>query len=197
MLALAAATPLLLARRARAGGAELNAAAAFIRSTGQEFEAAATASCRSVAEQQGLQPLIDRVVDVDGLARFCLGRFWPRATAGQRRDYLALFHRVLVQQVVGWACLYPYRPGQVVLGAPKWQGREIAVPMTVTKSGAPSVALVWMVRAEAGGLRITDLVAGGVSLRLLVQSDYSSFIARHGEDIGRLIEALGRQAAKG
>ncbi len=38
---------------------------------------------------QRLGDYIDVSVDVDGIARFCLGRFWQRASAEQQREFVA------------------------------------------------------------------------------------------------------------
>jgi phospholipid transport system substrate-binding protein len=81
---LALASPALVAPvRARAE-TDTAQAAAFIKQTGQEM-ATLIGGAPTVAEKRRLlQPFIDRVVDVDGVARFCLGRHWRQATPAQQ-----------------------------------------------------------------------------------------------------------------
>jgi ABC-type transporter MlaC component len=42
-----------------------------------------------------------------------------------------------------------------------------------------------------------DVIAEGVSLRLTIRSDYNAYLARHGDSIDALIEALRQQACDG
>ncbi|HEV7214526.1 MAG TPA: ABC transporter substrate-binding protein, partial [Chloroflexota bacterium] len=79
-------------------GAEAGSAA-FIRQSGNEL-ATLAGSAKTPAGRHHLAAFIDRVVDVDAVARFCLGRFWRRATAVQRQQYEAAFGRVLVNSVI-------------------------------------------------------------------------------------------------
>jgi phospholipid transport system substrate-binding protein len=72
----------------------------FIRHTGNDLTSLADGAATSDAERPRLQDFLDRVVDVNGVARFCLGRFWSTASNGQQRTYLALFRRVSLRNVV-------------------------------------------------------------------------------------------------
>ena len=62
-------------------------AAAFIRQVGNRIAAILAAPGSLAARKQRLADLIDRVVDVQGTARFCLGRYWHQASPQQQHDY--------------------------------------------------------------------------------------------------------------
>ena len=74
------------------GESNLEWAATFIRRSGEELSAIMAKAVTSEARRKLLQPFIDRVVDVDAVARFCLGRYWSQATVTQQQSYLRLFH---------------------------------------------------------------------------------------------------------
>src|SRR5215472_7500539 len=78
----------LLAPEIARADSDLGWAALFIRRSGEELSSIMAKAGSAEARRQLLQPFIDHVVDVDAVARFCLGRFWPRATAKQQQDYV-------------------------------------------------------------------------------------------------------------
>ena len=54
----------------------------------------------------------------------------------------------------------------------------------------------WVVEAE-GTPKVIDVIAEGTSLRLTQRSDYSAYLARNGNSVQALIDALKQQAAAG
>ena len=184
-----------LPRGARAGS-DAAQAAAFIREAGQEL-GALVGGARSVAEKrQRLRPFIDRVVDVDAVGRFCLGRYWRTATPAQQREYLRLFHGVLLTNVVSRMGDYQHTEVHVILGQPDAREDGVHVPTVVERTGNAPARVVWLVRTDEGAPRVIDVIAEGASLRLTVRNDYNSFLAQHGDNIDALIEALRQQAAQ-
>src|SRR5690242_18659263 len=89
--ALLAASPFIAA----SGETGTSWAADYVRRIGDELAAIMANAGSAEARRQRLQPFIDRVVDIDGTARFCLGRFWRQATPMQQQEYVQLFHGVL------------------------------------------------------------------------------------------------------
>ena len=57
---------------------------AFIQQTGRELASLMSCVTSDSAKRERLMPFIDRVVDVDAVGRFCLGRYWAVATPEQR-----------------------------------------------------------------------------------------------------------------
>lgn len=173
------------------------AAVDFIRQAGGELAALANAAAASTAERPRLQAFIDRVADVDGVARFCLGRFWATASASQRQTYLALFHRVLVHNVTSWIGNHPKGSTHVTIERPLAAGQDIDVPTIVEQGDDPPGHVTWVVTTSAGDPKIIDVVVEGVSMRLTVRNDYASFIEHSNGGIDALIRALERQADSG
>jgi phospholipid transport system substrate-binding protein len=183
--------------RARAQNDHNAAVVDFIRQAGNELATLAKVATTSDAGRTRLQDFIDRATDVDGVARFCLGRFWTVASASQRQEYLGLFHRVLLRNVITWLGTHQQTSGHVTIGKPLPAGDDIDVPTIVDSANEPSAHITWVVSDAVSGLKIKDLIVEGVSLRLTVRNDYVSFIEHNNDDIDVFIRTLQRQVASG
>ena len=90
-LILAAATALFpLSVRAQA----TDKATAFVKSTGDRLVAIVNGPGAAATKRAAMTKILDSDVDVDGIGRFCLGRFWRQATPEQQKQYLTVFHEV-------------------------------------------------------------------------------------------------------
>lgn len=98
------------ARAATAG----EAASALIKTATDKLAAVVNGTGAIDARRQALTPIIDSVVDIAGVARFCLGRFWRTATPDQQKQYVSLFHGVLVNNIA--VKLGDYRGVKVTIG---------------------------------------------------------------------------------
>jgi phospholipid transport system substrate-binding protein len=147
-----------------------------------------------VAEKrQRLLPFLDRTVDVDGVARFCLGRYWALATPEQRAEYLRLFRIILANGVAGRLGDYQEGKTTVTTGRVEEQQDSFVVPTVVTRGNNPPNRVSWLVVRTAMGLRIADVTAEGVSLRLTQRNDYASYLSRNGGDVTKLLRAMAAQ----
>ena len=186
---------LLLAPLAARAETDPAQAATFVRQAGVDL-AATVSGAQSPADRQArLGPYLQRVVDEDGIARFCLGRYWTAATPEQRTEYLRLFRLVLLHGVVNRLGDYQAGSAKVSVNTPVQKPDGVYVPTVVERPGNKPVNITWMV-AEAGGtIRIEDVIAEGMSLRMTQRSDYASFLAHNGGNIDALLDALRKQVA--
>ena len=90
--------PAVLTPRAWASPAG-DRAAAFITTAGGKLVTAINGTGTLEQRHQVLGGIIDDAVDVNGVAHFCLGRFWRTATAAQQQQYLGLFRNALVVNI--------------------------------------------------------------------------------------------------
>ena len=171
---------------AQTGGAD-----AFVKSFADELVAVVNGPQDSAAQQAALRPVIDRNVDADDVARFCLGRFWNTATPDQRSKYVALFHQVLLTQISGH--LGEYRGVSITLTGSHVQNGEILVGSVINRPNQPPANVDWVVSTASGSPKVVDVLAEGTSLRLTQRQDYASYLVHHGEDIDKLIAAMQRQ----
>jgi phospholipid transport system substrate-binding protein len=187
----------LLARigPAAADADPLNQAAAFVRQAGNQFAVLAAAARGSEDGRRRLSAFIDEAVDVDAVARFCLGRFWRLATPEQQREYTGLFRQVLLNAVAGRLCDDPEGAASVVIAQPVQTPAGIDVPTVVQRSNVAPAHVTWTVSMASGRPKIIDVTAEGVSLRLTQRSDYQAFLNRNNQGIEALLSALRRQAS--
>lgn len=184
-----AAAPVLLPVAAHASVA---ADTAFLKSMGDELVAVVNGPGSTEEKHKKLQALVDKGVDVDGIARFCLGRFVRLATPEQLATYIKLFHGVLMRSITGHLGEYQ-GVGFSVDKSAAGDGGTI-VTTTVTRPNNAPAKVQWVIAQVDGQPKIEDVIAEGTSLRLTQQSDYSGFITQNNNNIGALIAAMQRQA---
>jgi len=80
---------------AQAGGH----ASDFIKGIGDKLVAAVNGPGSERDKRVRLTQIIDSGVDADGVARFCLGRFWRNAAPEQQKRHMELFHQVRVNNI--------------------------------------------------------------------------------------------------
>ena len=170
-----------------------SAASAFVDQTGKMLIAVVNGNAPLKEKQAQLVAVVDQRVDVNEIAQFCLGMFWRRATPAQQQDYLALFHRVLVNNITGR--LGEYRGVTFVIGRATPQGANTAVSSVVTRPGNAPNQVQWIISNASGQPKIVDVVAEGTSLRLTQRQDYYSYLSRNGNSIPAFLQAMHRQAA--
>lgn len=166
-------------------------AEAFIRQVGTAMVQVVNGNQSSAEKAQAMSRIVDQNVDVSGIARFCLGPFWRQASPAQQREYMDLFHRVLVLNID--AKMGAYQGVSFDMGAAtRAQGGEM-VATVVKRPSQPDARVDWVVQDIGGSLKIVDVIAEGTSLRVTQRSDYSSFIVHNNESIQALLDAMKRQ----
>lgn len=166
----------------------------FIRTTADRMIGIINGNEDFATKRSQLQTVVDDAVDIQQIARFCLGRYWRVAKPAQRQRFIQLFHRVLLDGVTGQ--ISGYRGVRIDLGRVTMQGETTTVRSTVTRPGQAAVDAEWVVAETATGLRIQDIVAEGVSMRLTRRTDYRSYLRRHGGKIESLLAAMHNQLAR-
>ena len=166
------------------------AAAVFVRRAGLELASTIGGAKSPEDKKVRLSAYLARVVDEDGIARFCLGRYWQVATPEQQAQYAQLFRRMLLLGIV--ERMGDLQSGQVsvVVNPVVTRPDGLYVPTVVERSGNKPVKITWLVTQDTGAMRISDVVAEGMSLRQTQRSDIASFLSRNGGDVGALITAM-------
>jgi len=181
---------------AQAGAGTLagDRAVAFIKTTTDQLVAITNTANTPAEKRRRLGVVLDAAVDLDDIARYCLGRFFNIATPDQRKQYTALFHDLMVTEIAGH--LGDYQGVRLTMGlARTFRDTEIVIT-TVDRPGAPSAQVDWVVGTGTGTPRIVDLVAEGTSMRITQASDFTAFLAHHQYNIQDLIEALRQKTAQ-
>lgn len=169
-------------------------ASAFIKSTGEQLIGVINGAGTPAAKRGSLTRILDAAVDVDGIARFCLGRFWRQATPEQQKLYVALFHQVLVTNIA--TKLGEYQGVKFNVVKTRQQEEDAVVSTTVDRPNNPPTVVDWIIGQPATAPKIIDVVAEGTSLRLTQRSDYAAFLSRNNGSIDALIAAMKQQTAQ-
>ena len=190
LLTALAAAP-LGSRRARADAT--GAATAFIDKLLHDLITVVNGPGSTDDKRAALEKIVDSTVDLNAVARFCLGRFWRVATADQQREYTTLFHRVLVLDITSKVGEYKGVSFTMARTTPREDGVIVSTIITLPNT-APSKA-DWLVSTATGSPKLVDVIAEGVSLRLTQRDDYAGYLARNNNSVQALIDAMRQQAA--
>ncbi|MSP01575.1 MAG: ABC transporter substrate-binding protein [Acetobacteraceae bacterium] len=188
LVCLASTVPPSIARAAD----EAARASAFIRETGIELGKIARPENAPDARRAALKSFLDRVVDLPDVARFCAGRFWSQGDQAWRRRYLTLFETVILLNVLNRLGAYRGSGSNVNIGNANPVGDDYEVPTTVRSEKDAPVRVIWRVSFTSGGPRIVDVTAEGISLRVTLRSDFSSYLRQNGNDLNALLGAMER-----
>lgn len=144
-------------------------------------------------KKRRLGPLIEEAVDVEGIARFCLGRFWRTAAPQQQQQFSQLFHAVLLNNITGK--LGQFQGVTFTPTSTTQQEGNSLVGTTIRRPNQQPNNVQWVVSQATGRPKIIDVIAEGISLRVTQRSDYAAFISRNNNDVSALINAMRQQAA--
>jgi phospholipid transport system substrate-binding protein len=173
----------------------LDRATAFIKTTGDRLVGVVNGPGSASAKRATMTGILNDAVDVDGIARFCLGRFWRTATPAQQQQYVQLFHEVLVNNIT--AKLGDYKGVSFTMGRSHMDGDNGVVSTTVNRPNNPPTAVDWIVSSPNASPKIVDVVAEGTSLRLTQRQDYASYLTHNGNSVDALIAAMKKQVSQG
>jgi len=181
------------ARPAHAQSA-LQHATSFIKDVGDQLVAVVNSSQPDAQKRNQLTQIIDGAVDVDAVAKFCLGRFWRSASSQQQQNYTTLFHQVLVNNIT--SKLGEYRGVSFVMGKAQMRDEDAVVSTVVNRPNNPPTNVDWIVTHPVSTPKIIDVVAEGTSLRLTQRQDYASYLSHNNDSIDALINAMRQQVAQ-
>jgi phospholipid transport system substrate-binding protein len=169
-------------------------ASTFVKSTGDRLVAIINSAGDENRKHGELARIVNAAVDVDGVARFCLGRFWAHATPDQRREYTEAFRSMLVTNIAGK--LGEYQGVRFsVEQAQQAEGGEVVTTMIQRPNNQPD-RVQWLIVEIGGAPKIEDMISESISLRLTQRSDYEAFLNNNGGNIDVLIRGLRQKAAQ-
>ena len=177
-----------------AQGGSAAEATAFVTKLGNELIGIVNAPGPYDEKKRRLRPLIESAVDVEGIARFCLGRFWRTATPQQQQEYTRVFHDVLLNNV--GSKLGEFQGVTFSLTQTTQREGETLVGTLITRPNQKPNNVQWVVEPVSGQPKIMDVIAEGTSLRLTQRSDYAAYLSRNNSDVGALIKAMNQQVAR-
>ena len=168
-------------------------AVSFVKNVGDRLVAVINGPGDAAQKRAALTPVVDASVDVEGVARFCLGRFWRTASADEQRQYIDAFHTMLVGNIAG--SIGEYQGVRFNVGRAQHRADGEVVETTIERPNNKPSRVDWLIAEGAGAPRIEDMITEGVSLRLTERSDYESYLAGNGNSVRGLIDGMRKKAA--
>jgi phospholipid transport system substrate-binding protein len=178
----------------RAQAQSVEKATTFVQQIGNQLVGIVNGAQSAAQKRQAITQILEGAVDVDGIAQFCLGRFWRTASADQQKRFIAAFHEVLVTNIS--SKLGEYTGVKLAVQRGRQQDDQAIVTTQVERPNNPPTNVDWVIEAPATAPKIVDVIAEGTSLRLTQRQDYASYLSRNNNDINALINAMGQQTAK-
>jgi len=171
------------------GAAHANPATDFVNSFGGRLAGVVNSKEPLEQKKKEVLPLLKENVDIAGIGRYCLGKYWRTATQAQRDKYLSLFDQVLVNTITDQIGSYQGVSFRVTSTTTTPEGERVNA--LIDRPGQPEVNMQLVIGGNPP--KVMDMYGEGASLRMNQRSDYSSYLARHNGDVDALNAALERQ----
>ncbi|MBT7756048.1 MAG: ABC transporter substrate-binding protein [Rhodospirillaceae bacterium] len=133
--------------------------------------------------------VLRRGFDIPTVSRFVLGRYWRRASSGEREEFTQLFEDYMVS-------IYGRRLGKnsgkfLTISGQRMVGVHDAIVRSKIKpENRPTVLLDWRLKQGKNGWRVVDIMAEGVSLAMAQRSEFTAVIRANGGKVAGLLSKL-------
>jgi phospholipid transport system substrate-binding protein len=137
---------------------------------------------------QTLAPAVDQAFDLEGILRVSVGSYWSSLPDGQKQTLLSVFRAFTVATYV--SNFHSYK-GRVLTVSPNTRavGSQQVVSTTITKPNRDPLRIDYVMRNEAAGWKVVDVLLDGTISRVAVQrSDFASLVSQG--NASRLIATL-------
>ncbi|KLN60474.1 hypothetical protein WH96_12185 [Kiloniella spongiae] len=152
----------------------------------------------SVEEREKqFRALLNENFDVEGIARFVIGKYWRKAETDHRKEFTTIFEDVMVQRFLPTFSQYAGSEFRVTKVVPK-KSFFIVFSKVKTENGEPA-QILWRIekKDDSSDYIITDIAAEGISLRSTYRSDYTSALKSLGGDLSELNTKLREKVQSG
>jgi phospholipid transport system substrate-binding protein len=139
--------------------------------------------------------LLNENFAVKTIARYVIGRYWKRATAREKAEYLSLFEELLAVTYVKRFSEYAGENLNVVKSSIS-SAKDAVVHSQIVREGTQPVSVEWQVRSKDNvTFKIIDIKVEGVSLGQTQKSEFSSVIRQSGGKVEGLLEVLRKRVS--
>jgi phospholipid transport system substrate-binding protein len=156
-------------------------ASAFIRDFGVQAVSVLQSHGNNLeAREQAFRKLLAEKFDLTLIGRFSLGRYWRRASAAQRRDYLNLFNEYVLQTYASKLGGYAGEKLIVVSETALSNKKDFYVKSRIQRPSGPPIKATWRVRMGKDGTRIIDILVEGISMAVTQRDQFAAVVRRNG-----------------
>jgi phospholipid transport system substrate-binding protein len=161
--------------------------------TSQVIEIARTKM--GVERQAAMRQVVQNNFDLPYMGRSALGTYWSQASEQQRARFLAA---VEVSEARTYSeRLAKYASYAVTINKVNARPNSVWIVDTrLDQAGGQPLKVEWEVHDSGRGLRIGDVKVEGISMSLLMRSDYNSYILTNFGQVEPLVRALEARATR-
>jgi len=134
--------------------------------------------------------LLQEKFDINGMGKWVLGRYWRRASRGEKLEYLKLFEDLIVATYSKRFSAYTDESLKIIKVASRGQAKAIVYSNIERGSQQKPVRVDWSVVFSDGRYKVTDIVVEGISMKQTQRSEFASVIRRNGGKVTGLLVAL-------
>ncbi len=134
---------------------------------------------------------------VKTIGRWVMGRYWRKATTGDRTEFMTLFENLLVSIYVDRFSNYAGVTLTVTKTATKGDVDIIVYTKILRPDGSPLVRVDWRLRKRKGEHKVIDVMVEGVSLGQTQRSEVASVIRKNGGKIQSLLDVMRKKVSNG
>lgn len=157
------------------------APSAFIRDLGKQAVAVLQSHGKNLdAREAAFRKLLAEKFNLTLIGRFSLGRYWRRASAAQRRDYLNLFSEYVLKTYASKLGGYAGEKLIVDSETPLSNKVDFYVKSRIQRPSGPAIKATWRVRVGKNGIRIIDILVEGISMAVTQRDQFAAVIRRNG-----------------
>jgi phospholipid transport system substrate-binding protein len=170
-------------------------ARALIQALGDEGTKTLTDAKLSPAERRDeFRHLVQANFDIDGMAKFAIGRYGKELTQSQWRTFRAVFEDFIVKVYSERISEHGWDRFAVTGARPTDDGGDFVTSET-TKEGRPPTLLVWHVHDTDHGPKIIDVSVEGISMAVTQRQEFTSVIQNGNGGIEGFLNELRRKAS--
>lgn len=156
-------------------------ASAFIRNLGHQAVSVLQSHGKNLdAREKAFRKLLAEKFDLTLIGRFSLGRYWRRASAAQRRDYLNLFSEYVLQAYASKLGGYAGEKLIVVSETALSNKKDFYVKSRIQRPSGLPIKATWRVRVGKDGIKIIDILVEGISMAVTQRDQFSAVVRRNG-----------------
>lgn len=124
------------------------------------------------------------------IAKWILGRHWKKTTEEQRRRYLHVYSRLMIESYVDRFNDYSGEKLKI-LKSTRHDDKDIMVKTELRRpTGESMIKLDWRVRDTGDDLRVLDIMVEGISMAVAQRAEFSSALRRADHDIDDFLDDL-------
>ena len=141
-----------------------------------------------------LRGLVTADFDIPGIGVFALGRYRLSASPQEQQQFLQLYPDFTVR-AFGYR-LKEYGGASFRVTNVRPAANETIVNSELIRSNGSRLPLDWYLANSAGQYRITDVAVAGVSMKVTLRDQFSSWIQNNGGRFSALLVVLRQQIAQ-